>query len=152
MDNFWQSPTAIITNAMKATGNQTGIIARWKSELENWSQTNKNSDAEALQAWLPHFQVRPFYTARELVPMFPALALVVGAAKRLQGQKSSARLRNELIFAKLPRLSRTNGTYLFRHPNSIDSYPYVDEFFIVERLHYWRDYVMTQHEFEEHFK
>lgn len=112
-----------IIQAMKATGNQPGIIEKWKNDLAQWASTRNPNDRDvaAILAWLPLWQARPFYTAEELAPMWPALAIATGATERWPSVlKSPARLANELDFYGLPRL------------------PYCRKYFIVERLHYWQ--------------
>lgn len=124
MTDFWKSDTARIVKAMKAGGNQSGLIALWKAFVEAWANTNAGPDAEAAKAWLPAWQTRALYTADELAPIFPALAVAFKFSERMTPQKSPARLRNELIFAGLPH--RVIGGKLY---------------FAVERLHFWRDTV-----------
>src|SRR5438309_10784301 len=64
-----------IVNAMRRAGNQ-GVIPRWKDSVARWAEMNSDSaDAAAILAWLPFWHVRPFYTAEELSPMWPALAI-----------------------------------------------------------------------------
>jgi hypothetical protein len=112
-----------IIQAMKATGNQTGVIERWKESVASWAQMNRTDpNAAAVNAWLPHWQPRPFYTAEELAPMWPALAIATGFTNRWPAiLKSARRLQFELDFHKLPRLPE----------------PWRD-YFICERLHYWK--------------
>lgn len=118
--------TTHIIQMMKATGNRPGIIACWKGIVEDWAQrSHGNPDAEAVKAWLPAWQPRPFYTAEELAPMWPALAIATGFTSHWPPvPKSAKRLEHELDFCGLPRLR----DYEKRWRN----------FFIVERLHYWR--------------
>lgn len=126
MNEFWKSDTYQIVKAMKATGNRPGVIAQWKELVENWAEQSNSPDAASVRAWLPMWQVRPFYTAAELAPIFPTLAMVLGLSKglgRLSPQKSPQRLENELRMASLPvRQLFGAGTALY---------------FAVERLHYW---------------
>jgi hypothetical protein len=113
--------TQHIIAAMRATGNQTGVIERWKRIVEEWSGLALNdSNAAAVRAWLPLWQSRPFYTAEELAPMWPALAIVTGFTSRWRVPKSAVRLASELDFFGLPRVC--------------DHY----KFFICERIHHWR--------------
>jgi hypothetical protein len=122
MNKFWQSETYAIVKAMKARGNQEGLIVEWKDTVSLWAEANyARPDAKAVLAWLPQWQVRPFYTKEELAPLWPALAIAVGKAKRWPSAvKSPNRLEYELDFANLPRLKQFDRRY-----------------FIVERLHYW---------------
>jgi hypothetical protein len=115
--------TRHIIEMMKATGNRPGVIAQWKAEVADWAQKYRtNPDAASVNAWLPLWQPRPFYTAEELAPMWPALAIATGFTNRWpQVLKSARRLENELDFCGLPRLGHRYQKY-----------------FIVERIHYWR--------------
>lgn len=126
--------TLHIIQAMKATGNRPGVIAQWKELVADWAGDTlrydpKQSDAAAVKAWLPLWQPRPFYTAEELAPMWPALAIATGFTNKWPATiKSAQRLEHELDFApvrygenyRLPRLS------------------YCRRYFIVERIHHWR--------------
>lgn len=113
-----------IIYAMGRTGNQPGIIAQWKASVEEWALKQAgNADAEAVKAWLPLWQPRPFYTAEELAPMWPALAIATGYRTTWPTVlKSAARLENELDFLRMPRL---------RVPWR--------KFFICERIHFWKN-------------
>jgi hypothetical protein len=135
---FWNSPTYKIIKAMKATGNQPGVIAQWKDMVEAWAVKNKGPDAEAVKAWLPMWQVRPMYTAAELAPIFPMLAVALRFADRPTPQMSPKRLENELIYGALPRVRLVGDDY--------------SPYFIVERIHHWRDRVLTQEDFQEILK
>lgn len=111
-----------IIQAMKATGNRPGVIAQWKAGVEKWAQMARTDpNAAAVNAWLPLWQPRPFYTAEELAPMWPALAVATGFTNRWPSvMKSAKRLEHELDFCGLPRLT------------------YCRRYFICERLHYWQ--------------
>jgi hypothetical protein len=102
---------------MKATGNQPGLIAYWKDMVERGRQRS-GPDADAVRAWLPAWQVRPYYTAAELAPIFPMIAVGLGLRKRPEPQKGAARLENELRMAGLPH---------FEHDGKI--------YFVVEQCH-----------------
>lgn len=117
------SETYHIIEMMKATGNQPGVIARWKDIVADWAQKYRTDpDAAAVNAWLPLWQPRPFYTAEELAPMWPALAIATGFTNRWPAVvKSARRLEHELDFYGLPRLD-----YAYR------------QYFICERIHYYR--------------
>lgn len=123
MTDFWTRETYAIVKAMKATGNQTGVIAQWKAAVQEWALRNENhADARSIHAWLPHWQIRPFYTANELAPIWPALAIAIGFTTRWPAVlKSPRRLANELDFAGLP--------YFFMNER---------KYYIVERLHFWQ--------------
>jgi hypothetical protein len=119
---FWNSDTYKIVQAMKGTGNRPGIVAQWKAEIEKWALNAVNDpEAAAVRAWLPMWQVRPFYTATELAPMWPALAIALGLRERMMEAPSARRLEFELHYAELP-------SFWFRN----------DSYFIVERIHHWR--------------
>jgi hypothetical protein len=103
MSAMHKTTTYRIVQAMKATGNRPGIVAQWKAQIEQWVADNPDApEAPALKAWLPLWQVRGYYTAAELVPLWPVLALVLGITKTMEHQKSAKRLENELDFAGLP--------------------------------------------------
>lgn len=120
-----RSETYHIIEMMKATGNQLGVIERWKASVEAWAQMNRTDpNAAAVNAWLPLWKPRPFYTAEELAPMWPALAIATGFTNRWPAVlKSARRLEHELNFYGLP------GRFI---PGKSPKY------FIVERIHYWK--------------
>lgn len=122
MNKFWKGETFHIVKAMKATGNRLGVIAEWKEKVAAWAQMNRTDpDAAAVNAWLPLWQPRSIYTAEELAPMWPALAIATGFTNRWPAVlKSAARLANELEYAGLPYFDLADGRY-----------------FIVERVHFW---------------
>lgn len=97
------------------------VIQQWKEDVAAWAQMNRTDpNAAAVNAWLPLWQVRPFYTVEELAPLWPALAIATGFTNRWPTVlKSPARLEHELDFHKLPRLSHCR------------------RYFIVERFHHW---------------
>jgi hypothetical protein len=111
MNDFWKSDTARIVRTMKATGNRPGVIAHWKRGMEIWVQTASGPEADAVRAWLPAWQPRPYYTAAELAPIFPVLAVVLGFRDRPAPPKGAALLANELRMAGLPHFQRGEETY-----------------------------------------
>ncbi len=115
--------TLHIIGMMKATGNRPGVIAQWKESVAAWAQKFRTDpNAAAVNAWLPLWQPRAFYSAEELAPMWPALAIATGFTNRWPAVlKSARRLEFELDFHKLPRLAQ--------HPR----------YFACEKIHYWRD-------------
>jgi hypothetical protein len=119
----WKGETHHIIQAMKATGNQSGIIQQWKSLVAYWAACNSTDpDAASVNAWLPLWEVRPFYSAIELAPMWPALAIATGFTDKWPSVlKSAKRLEHELDFHGLPRLR------------------YFPSYFICERIHYWKN-------------
>ncbi len=100
-----------IVRAMRATGNKPGLIERWKNSVAQWAMENSGPDAEAVKAFLPLWQNRPYYTAAELAPIFPMLALALGLRDRPGPSKSPARLANELKMAGLPHFLRDGVLY-----------------------------------------
>lgn len=119
---FWKGETWAIIQAMRATGNRPGVIQQWKDEIAAWAENNpRDPNAKAALNWLPHWQVRPFYTADELAPLWPALAIAVGHTDRWREvPKSARRLEFELDYAGL-------------------DYRLIDgrKYYLVERIHYW---------------
>jgi hypothetical protein len=76
---YWKGETHHIIQAMKATGNRPGVVAQWKETVAGWAQMHRTDpDAAAVNAWLPLWQPRPFYTTEELAPLWPALAIATG--------------------------------------------------------------------------
>lgn len=131
---YWEGDVYAVIKAMKATGNQPGVIAQWKRVVEQWAQSRPdNGDARAALAWLPLWQPRPFYRAEELAPIFPALAVAIGVTDIIKSSRSARRLEFELDYGGLPRLLNDR------------------RYFIVERLHYFRDRTLTEKEFENAF-
>lgn len=100
-----------IAEKMKATGNQPGVVTLWKNMVEHWATHASGPDAEAVKAWLPAWQVRPYYTAAELAPIFPVLAVALGLRDRPALEKSPTRLENELRATRLPYFMRDGKTY-----------------------------------------
>lgn len=146
MSTFWESETYAIIKAMKRSGNRPGVIAEWKDAVERWAglpENLSNKDAAAVRAWLPAWQPRPFYTATELAPMWPALAIAVGATMRLTHPKSAMRLEHELDFGGLPRVEIGAGPVIrVKEPSEkIEDIPHIStypcDYFIVERIHHW---------------
>ena len=128
---FWTGETYAIVKAMKATGNRPGVIQQWKDQIAEWSNSRPNDrDAAAVNAWLPHWQVRPFYTSEELAPMWPALAIAIGHTNYWPSvMKSPRRLEFELDYAGLP--------WFEMHGR---------KFYIVEQIHKWRDAAQEERE------
>lgn len=117
------SETYHIIEMMKATGNRPGVIEQWKGAVADWAQKYRTDpDAAAVNAWLPLWQPRCGYTADELAPLWPALAIATGFTNRWPAVvKSARRLEHELDFHGLPfRLLREQ------------------KYYIVERIHHWR--------------
>ena len=123
MTPFWQSDTYRIVKKMRATGNQPGLISLWKNMVAEWAEKSSGPDAEAVKAFLPLWQIRPYYTAAELAPIFPVLAVALGLRERPAPAKGAALLANELRMAKLPHFRRDGTLY-----------------FIVERCHLSKEF------------
>jgi hypothetical protein len=114
MSAMHKTSTYRIVQKMKATGNQLGIIAQWKKMVEQWVIDNPTApEAAGLRAWLPLWQARNHYSARELVSIWPVLALVLGVTTRMEHLKSSARLEYELDFARLPHFEKDGEKYYY---------------------------------------
>lgn len=123
MKEFWTGPTYAVIKGMKAAGNQPGMVARWIATVTKWADDHAGlADAAALKAWLPHWQARDIYSAEELAPIFPALAIAFTDARTPPLEKSPKRLAHELIFGGLPH-------------RVIDG----KDYFAVARLHYWKE-------------
>lgn len=132
-NDFWQSDTYKIIEAMKATGNRPGIILLWSQKVYWWARDNPTTpDAQAVLSWFPLWQVRPFYTAEELAPLFPVLAVALGIAQAPTPQRTPQRLAFELDYGGLPSRMFQGQRY-----------------FIVERIHHWSK--VSQKEFEDAF-
>lgn len=141
-NDFWKGETAAIVKAMKATGNQSGVIDVWKGKVAEWAQMHRTDpNAVVVNAWLRFWQIRPFYTADELAPMWPALAIAVGHTTHWPAVlKSPKRLEFELDYAGLPRCLNA-GCDLLLGPNN-------SRYFVVERIHYWTSLERTREEIE----
>ena len=125
-----------IVNAILRRGDEPGLIAEWISGLEKWAATNGGQDAAALRLWLPHFQVRPFYTAEELSNLWPALKIALGMETKMTENPSPNRLANELEFHGLPKVLFATS-------------PRSEKWFIVERCRYWKNRQLSDDQFRE---
>lgn len=114
----WNTPTYRVVRKMIESGNQPGIVSTWKNMVAAWAEKAIGPDAAAVKAFLPLWQIRPYYTAAELAPIFPMLEVTLGVTSRPGPMKSPERLANELRFAGLPSFYK-NGI----------------EFFVVEQTH-----------------
>lgn len=140
---YWSSPVFAVIKGMKACGNQPGMVAQWIATAARWS--NEHSalpEAKSIQAMLPYWRARPFYTAAELAPMFPALMKVFSIADRAP-EMSGARLAYMLDDGGLPTLRNANGTMFFH-----DAMGVLQKYYIVEHIHRWSKEVLSQEEFE----
>lgn len=119
---FWNGPTYAVIKGMKAAGNQPGMVARWIATVAQWADDHQGlADAAAIHAWLPHWQARDIYSAEELAPIFPVLALAFTDVRTPPPAKSPKRLAHELKFGGLPHRKLRDKDY-----------------FAVARLHYWK--------------
>lgn len=141
---FWSSPIYQVIKRMKATGNTEGMVARWIGSTEEWARRHAHlPEAKVIVSMLPYWRARPFYTASELAPIFPALMVAFGIVDRPPPAMSGARLAFQLDYGGLPKMKRNNGTTFFH-----DSMGILQEFYIVERIHAWSSAVLSQEEFE----
>lgn len=147
-ESFWGGPTYGVITAMKARGNQPGLIAQWIALAHQWALDHRGPEADAMRKWLPLFQARPFYNAAELAPMWPALVVALGLLDR-PPIYSPGRLANELDFGGLPVLHRDDGGVWFRNPLDRSK---IERYYIVERIHHWRHRKLTQGAFEGEFQ
>jgi hypothetical protein len=144
VNEFWQSPVYRIVRGMRACGNQPGMVARWIFSVEEWARRNSNNpDAKSVIHMLPHWQARPFYTAAELAPLIPALAVAFNISAVPPPVMSGARLSFALDYAGLPKLKNANGTEWFHDGAGI-----LQRYYIVEHIHHWAKETLTQEEFE----
>lgn len=146
-NRFWDSDTYQIIKAMKSTGNLSGVIQSWKDAVANMIPHAAPRDQASLRAWLPLWQVRPFYTAAELAPMFPALTVAFGFRKTLSHVKSPKRLAVELDYGGLPRLMMLGGNTVYRNPITGERAVY----YIVENIREWSSLYVSQEMFEKEF-
>lgn len=122
---FWTSDTYAIIKAMRACGNRPGLIAEWKDAVERWANLPEYMnlpEAVAVRAWLPAWQVRPIYTADELAPLWPMLALAVGWSDRPPSLRGARRLEFELDYGLLPYVMILGR-----------------KFYVVEQFHKWKN-------------
>lgn len=143
----WNSATYRVIKAMRATGNQPGVIRQWVAGLRDWIATQPPTpEVLAIRAWLPLFQVRSVYTAAELAPLLPALASMMGF-KELHFPRSPKRTENRLDFFGLPTLGNSDNGEGFVNP-ATGRY---ERYFIVEKIHTLMHCRMSQEEFERAF-
>lgn len=96
----------------------------------------------ALAAAVRKFQVRPFYTPKELATLWPLISCGI-CGKRNRLSPSPAYLRQRLIDEKLPLVRRETGLTFFLH-NGVYS-----EFFAVENPAQWARVSLTQERFRD---
>lgn len=119
---YFSGPTYAVIKGMRAAGNQPGMVARWIATAAQWADDHTGlADAAAIKAWLPHWQSRDLYTAEELAPLFPVLAIAFTDERTPPPKKSAKRLEFELKFGGLPYRKIDRKIY-----------------FAVARLHYWK--------------
>ena len=133
---------------MHATASHAGIIRLWQAKVSEWAKSMPPTpDKQAVLAWLPLWQNRPFYTAAELAPIFPALALALGYADTLQAPRSPKSLANRLTFFRLLTLRNIDDSDIFVHPVTGRN----ERFFVVENIRKWTQRPVSQEEFEREF-
>lgn len=141
-----RSLTFQLVRTMRARGNKAGLIEDWKNKIAIWAENNpKHIDAKAIQSILPLWHVRPVYTAQELAPILPSLFVAAGLKEYPGPAIGPAMTKNLLIKSGLPMLG--NGK-LYRSPVSGKC----DQYFIVERIHYWAKKPVDQKDFETLWK
>lgn len=123
----WNTPTYRVVRKMIESGNQPGVVTMWKNMVIAWIEKATGPDAAAVKAFLPLWEIRPYYTAAELAPIFPLLEVALGVSKKPGRQKAPERLANELKFCGLPSFYR-NGI----------------EFFVVEQTHKAKEFADAQ--------
>lgn len=138
--NLPPSANARLVKMILDRGNKAGIITEWFAGMRRWAESNQSPDAKALGLWLDIVKARPFYTADELAGLWPALKLTLGLNDYLAPKPSGNRLHNELTFLRLPLLRNQN--------TGMNYFPGLGSFFIVERVHYWRERGVTPEELE----
>lgn len=112
--------TRHIIEAIKA---HPRLVEHWKASVAQWAQMNRTDpNAQAVNAWLPLWQTRELYSAEELAPLWPALAIASGFTKHWPNvPKGAALIENELRFCGVP-CRYVNGRI----------------YFAIERRGYWR--------------
>jgi hypothetical protein len=110
MNDFWKSDTARIRqNDEGHAATEPGLVQHWleaAASVMQWARSVRRDrmrkrSRRGCRLWQP----RPFYTAAELAPIFPMLAVALGLRARPEPQKSPARLANELRMARLPHFA-----------------------------------------------
>lgn len=140
-----QKAVSQIVRKMLLTGNQPGMVRQWIDAALKWADENPGAQASAIRDWTAYVHVRPFYTALELTPLIPALGVGFAVTETPMAQMSAKRLANLLDFYRLPKLVNSESdTSFFRHPYRRE----LEEFYIVEQLHIWKNRRLTQEEFE----
>lgn len=141
---FWDSEVYKVIVGLKRCGNQPGMVATWIASVAEWAERNAaHPDARAINGMLPLWRARPFYSASELAPIIPALALAFGISEKPSPAMTGARLQYQLEYGGLPKLRRDNGTTFFH-----DTMGVLREYFIVEHIHKWAKEVLSQEEFD----
>lgn len=135
-----------IGNAIQRRENDAGLMREWFAGMLAWADANPGPDAAALRLWLSLAKPKPFYSAFSLATLWPALKIALGMTDKMTPAPHPQLLENALIaYTKLPMLKNLDGTCLFFHGAN----PNGDRFFIVERLPYWRDKVLSQEQFDD---
>lgn len=135
-----------LVKIMRSTGNRSSVVDLWKKKVSEWAENNpKSLDARAVADMLPLWQVRPFYTASELAPLLPSLFVATGLKTNPGPSIGPATTKNILLKAGLPMLGQ--GAF-YAHPITGQ----LDQYFIVERIHYWAKVPVDQKDFERQWK
>ena len=146
MRNFKHSPLYKTLQVMNAQRGDS-LVTQWKREVQKWAENHdKTLDAQAVKSMMTLWQERPFYSAAELSPILPAMALTLGITKTLQPATGAATLSTLLDFVKQPTLVGLDGSPFFIHPGSGQK----AKFYIVERQCFWCKPI-SQKDFENAF-
>lgn len=134
-----------MVKAIRERGNREGVIREWFAGMKAWAEANRGADAAALKTWLEIVRPRPFYNARELAGLWPALKLELGIAERMTVPPPALWFEKELEHCRLPILQNADRTCMFW---TVDGLGLRQRYFIVESAGYWQKQCLSQMEFE----
>lgn len=135
-----------IGNVIQRRQNDDGLMREWFAGMLAWAEANPGPDAAALRLWLSVAGPKPFYPAFILAGLWPALKIALGMTDKMSAEPRANLLESALItYTKLPTLQNADGTSMFFHGGN----SWRARFFIVERLPYWRDKVLSQEQFDD---